>query len=123
MSKTKAKQLNKANVVSANKESRLKYNPSRSKMPRLSFKSSFLVIAVTFITLFAVPFLLQHVSVFVQWIVLFCSSIIIGMTIAYAHCFIETKLGRGPIFWKLTSIISVLVFIIEFFLFGLGIYL
>lgn len=92
-------------------------------MPRLSFKSSFLVLAVTFITLFMVPFLLTQGSIFVQWIVLICSSMIIGMTIAYAHCFIETKIGRGATFWKLTSVIAVLIFIIEFFLFGLGIYL
>lgn len=104
-------------------ESRLKYSPSQSSMPKLSFKSSLLVISVTFIILFMVPFLLELVPPLMQWLTLMISAGIVGMTIAYAHCFIETKRGIGSVFWRLSVIIAVLVFILEFFLFGLGIYL
>jgi len=104
-------------------ESRLKYSPSQSSMPKLSFKSSFLVISVTFIILFMVPFLLALLPTVMQWLTLMISSGIVGMTIAYAHCFIETKRGMGSVFWKLSAIVAILVFIVEFFLFGLGIYL
>lgn len=92
-------------------------------MPKLSLKSSFLVIGVTFIVLFTVPFLLEQVQQVGQWLVLIISAMSVGTSIAYAHYFIETKRGIGSGFWKLTGIITLLVFIVEFFLFGLGIYL
>lgn len=94
-----------------------------TNMPKIGFKSSFLILGVTFIVLFAVPFLLERFSPGIQWLVLILSSLLIGATIAYACCFIETEKRIGSSFWVLLGISSLFIFIIEFFLFGLGIYL
>lgn len=101
----------------------MRATPAKAEIPRLSFKSALLVLTIAFATLFGVPFALEGAPVLVQWLVLMISSLLIGATIAYAHCFVETKKRLGQTFWLLLGVTSTLVFIIEFFLFGLGIYL
>lgn len=123
MKKKQQSQLNKSGTLALKGNSKLRYTPTKSSMPKLSLKSSFLVIGVTFIVLFTVPFLLEQVQQVGQWLVLIASAMSVGLSIAYAHYFIETKRGIGSGFWKLAGIITLLVFIVEFFLFGLGIYL